>query len=95
MPRYVVLYRFTDAGRAHLRETAHRWREIQELNETAGFTVLGHYWTQGRFDLVSVVEAPSEDAMLNGMFSIAESGHVTSETLRAFSDEEVQRAIGP
>ncbi|MXZ46722.1 MAG: GYD domain-containing protein [Chloroflexi bacterium] len=95
MPRYVVLYRFTDEGRKRLKETVHRADEIRELNEAAGFEVLGHYWTQGHYDLVTVVEAPSEEAMMNGAFNIAQTGNVTSETLRAFTDEEMQRIIGP
>ena len=95
MPRYVVLYRFTDAGRARLKETVHRADQIRELNEAAGFQVLGHYWTQGHYDLVTIVEAPSEEAMMNGLFNIAQAGNVSSETLRAYTDEEVQRIIGP
>lgn len=57
--------------------------------------MLGHYWTQGQYDLVVTVEAPSEEAMLSGLFAVAETGNVVSETLRAFSDEEMQRALGP
>jgi uncharacterized protein with GYD domain len=89
------MYRFTDAGRKNIKDTVHRWQEIRERNETAGFAILGHYWTYGQYDLVSVVEAPSEEAMLTGLFSIAEAGNVVSETLRAFTDEEMERAIGP
>ncbi|MDA1061318.1 MAG: GYD domain-containing protein [Chloroflexi bacterium] len=95
MPRYVVLYRFTDEGRKRLKETVHRADEIRELNEAAGFEVLGHFWTQGQYDLVTIVEAPSEEAMVNGSFNIARSGNVSSETLRAFTDDEMQRIIGP
>jgi uncharacterized protein with GYD domain len=95
MPTYVVLYRFTDQGRRHMKETVHRADAIRELNEIAGFTVIGHYWTQGRYDLVTVVEAPNEEAMMSGLFTIAEAGNVSSETLRAFSDAEMQRILGP
>lgn len=95
MVRYVVLYRFTEQGRRRLKDTAHRAQEIRQLNETAGFTVIGMYYTQGQYDMVAVVEAPSEEAMLTGLFAIAEEGNVTSETLRAFTPEEVQRAVGP
>jgi uncharacterized protein with GYD domain len=55
--------------------------------------VLGHYWTQGRFDLVTIVEAPNEEAMMAGLFSIAEAGNVHSETMRAFTDEEMSRIL--
>ena len=95
MPTYVVLYRFTDQGRRRIKDTVHRAAEIRDLNETAGFSVLAHYWTQGQYDLVTIVDSPSEDAMVAGLFNIAESGNVVSETLRAFTDDEIQRAIGP
>jgi uncharacterized protein with GYD domain len=95
MVRYVVLYRFTEQGRKHVKDTIQRADEIRRLNETAGFSVVGMYYTQGQYDVVAIVEAPSEEAMLTGLFAIAEEGNVTSETLRAFSPEEVQRAVGP
>ncbi|MEZ4501433.1 MAG: GYD domain-containing protein [Dehalococcoidia bacterium] len=95
MVRYVVLYRFTEQGRRHLKETVHQSQTIREINETAGFNVIGIYYTQGQYDIVAVVEAPSEDAMLTGLFAIAEGGNVVSETLRAFTPEEMQRAVGP
>lgn len=93
--RYVVLYRFTEQGRRHVKETVHHASTIREVNEVAGFRVLGTYYTQGQYDMVAIVEAPSEDAMLTGLFSIAGDGNVESETLRAFTPEEIQRAIGP
>ncbi len=93
MPTYVVLYRFTDTGRRDIKGTVQRTAAIREENEKHGFKVLGHYWTQGRFDLVTIVEAPSEAAMMSGLFSIAEAGNVHSETLRAFSDEEMDQIL--
>lgn len=95
MFRYVVLYKFTEQGRRDMRDTVHRAREIAELNEDAGFRVLGTFWTQGQYDLVAIVESPTEDAMTTGLFSIAEHGNVVSETMRAFTPQEMQRAIGP
>ena len=90
MPTYIVLYRFTDEGRRNIKETVRRAQEIRDQNEAKGFKMLGHYWTQGQYDLVAVVEAPTEDAMLSGLLNVAEAGNVVSETLRAFTDEEMQ-----
>jgi len=91
MPTYVTLYRFTEQGRKKIKETVKRAAEVRKQNEARGFKILGHYWTQGRYDLVSVVDAPSDEAMVAGLFSIAEAGNVSSETMRAFSDGEMQR----
>ena len=93
MPTYVVMYRFTDAGRKNIKSTVQHSAEISRNNEARGFKVIGHYWTQGRFDLVTIVEAPSEDAMMSGLFNIAEAGNVSSESMRAFTDEEMQRLL--
>ena len=93
MPTYVVLYRFTDQGLKGIKDTVRRAREVRAENEKRGFKVVGTYWTQGRYDLVSIVEAPSEEAMLAGLFNIAATGNVHSETLRAHTEAEMERAL--
>jgi uncharacterized protein with GYD domain len=93
MPNYVVLYRFTEKGRKSVKDTVKRAAEVRRQNEARGFKVLGHYWTQGRYDLVAVVDAPSEEAMVAGLFGIAETGNVSSETLRAYTAEEMQQIL--
>jgi uncharacterized protein with GYD domain len=55
--------------------------------------VQGLYWTQGRYDMVAVVEAPDEQAMLAGLFNIAGAGNVRSETLRAFTGDEMASVL--
>jgi uncharacterized protein with GYD domain len=94
MPSYVILYKFTDEGRKDIKGSVLRAQEVRHENESRGFHVLAHFWTQGRYDLVTIVEAPSEEAMMSGLFNIAQAGNVTSETLRGFTDEEMQRLIG-
>lgn len=93
MPTYVVLYRFSDQGLKNIKGTVKRARDVRAENEKRGFKVLGMYWTQGRYDLVAVMDAPSEEAMLAGLFNIAEAGNVHSETLRAYSDAEMEKAL--
>jgi uncharacterized protein with GYD domain len=93
MPRYVVLYRFTDQGLKSIKETVKRADEVRKMNEQRGFKVIGTYWTQGQYDLVSIVDAPDEESMLAGLFNIAEAGNVHSETLRAYDENEMSRAL--
>jgi len=93
MPRYVVLYRFTDQGLKSIKDTVKRAAEVRKANEARGFKTIGTYWTQGQYDIVSVIEAPDEESMNAGLFNIAAAGNVHSETLRAFDEAEMSRAL--
>ncbi len=93
MATYVVLYRFTSEGAKNIKETVKRAREVRRRNEELGFKIQALYWTQGRFDLVSVVEAPSDEAMMGAMMNVVGAGNVHSETLRAFSDADMERLL--
>ncbi len=57
MPRYVVLYRFTADGAKNIRETVKRARQTREQTEKRGFKVQTLLWTQGPYDLVSIIDA--------------------------------------
>ena len=93
MPKYVVLYRFTENGAKDIRGTVTRARQTREQNEKRGFKVQALLWTQGPYDLVAVVEAPSEDAMMGGMVNIVSAGNVTSTTMRAFDEQEMDKIL--
>jgi uncharacterized protein with GYD domain len=54
MPKYVVLYRFTENGAKDIRGTVTRARQTREQNEKRGFKVQALLWTQGPYDLVAV-----------------------------------------
>jgi uncharacterized protein with GYD domain len=93
MPSYIVLYKFTDQGIKNVKSTLERAREAQADSEKRGFKVHGVYWTQGQYDMVTVLEAPDEQAMLTGLLNIAGAGNVHSETLRAFPMEEMAQVL--
>jgi uncharacterized protein with GYD domain len=93
MPTYVVLYRFTSEGAKNIRETVKRARQTREQTEQRGFKVQTLVWTQGPSELVSVVEAPSEEAMMGAMANVVAAGNVTSTTMRAFDDRAMEAIL--
>lgn len=93
MPRYVVLYRFTAEGAKNIRETVKRARQTREQTEKRGFKVQALLWTQGPYDLVSIVDAPSEEAMMGAMANVVAAGNVSSTTMRAFDDKEMETVL--
>jgi uncharacterized protein with GYD domain len=90
MPKYVVLYRFTEGGAKSIRSTVERARQTREENEKRGFKVQAMLWVQGPYDLVAVVDAPSEEAMMGGMVNVVSAGNVSSTTMRAFDEKEME-----
>ena len=93
MPRYVVVYRFTAEGAKNIRETVKRARQTREQTEKRGFKVQALLWTQGPYDLVSIVDAPSEEAMMGAMANVVAAGNVSSTTMRAFDDKEMEAVL--
>ncbi|MPZ23600.1 MAG: GYD domain-containing protein [Dehalococcoidia bacterium] len=93
MPSYVVLYRFTEQGLKNIKDTVKRAAEVRKANEDRGFAVKGLYWTQGHYDLVAILDAPDEESMVAGLFNVAEAGNVHSETLRAYTADEMEAIL--
>lgn len=90
MPRYVVLYKFTTEGAKNIRGTVERARQARQENEKRGFKIHSMLWTQGPYDFVVVADAPSEAAMMGAMVNVVSAGNVTSTTMRAFDEQEME-----
>jgi uncharacterized protein with GYD domain len=93
MPKYVVLYRLTAEGAKNIRDTVKRARQTREENEKRGFKVQTILWTQGPYDIVSIIDAPSEEAMMGAMTNVVGAGNVSSTTMRAFDDKEMEAIL--
>jgi uncharacterized protein with GYD domain len=93
MPRYVVLYEFTTDGAKNIRDTVQRARQTREQTEKRGFKVQALLWTRGPYDLVSIIDAPSEEAMMGAMANVVAAGNVSSTTMRAFNDKEMEAIL--
>jgi uncharacterized protein with GYD domain len=90
---YVILYTFTPEGAKHIRESIKRAGRVRQQNARVGFTVKDVYWTQGSYDMVAIVDAPSEEAMMGAMMNVVSAGNVTSVTMRAFDAMEMSRVL--
>jgi uncharacterized protein with GYD domain len=94
MATFVVLASFTDQGIRNVKETINRAEAFKELAKKSGVTVKDMYWTLGRHDIVVTCEAPDDESSTALMLSVASRGYVRSETLRAFSFDEMTKILG-
>jgi uncharacterized protein with GYD domain len=93
MARYVVLYQFTAEGARNIRDSVKRAGMIRQQNARRGFKISDVFWTQGQYDMVAVVEAPDEEAMMGAMLNVVSAGNVRSTTMRAFDATEMSRIL--
>src|SRR6266446_3196249 len=70
MVTYVVLAKFTDQGIRNAKESPKRAEAFKELAKTFGVTVKDIFWTQGRYDTVTIVEAPDESSAMSLSLSL-------------------------
>jgi uncharacterized protein with GYD domain len=93
MPHYVLLVNFTDEGLRRVAEMPTRAQPIQQQLMQLGIRVHSQFFTLGQYDLVMVVEAPNQDAVLKLSLSQAVQGYARAETLPAFTFTEFNRVI--
>lgn len=90
MAHYIVLASFTDQGIKDVKATVDRADAFKSLASKAGATVKEIYWTLGSRDIVAICEAPDDETATALSLSVATRGNIRSETLRAFSSEEMK-----
>ena len=94
MVAYVMLANFTDQGIRNAKESPKRAEAFKDLAKTFGVTVRDILWTQGRYDVVTIVEAPDQSSAMSLSLSLGALGNVRTETLRAFSAAEMTKIVG-
>lgn len=93
MPMFVVLAKLTDQGAKNLRSIRDTAKENMERAQRLGIKNHGWYMTQGSADIVVIAEAPDAETMLAQAAGVAGTGNARTETLRAFTLDEVGQAL--
>ena len=93
MMNYVVLATFTDQGVKNAKDSPKRAEAFRQMAKTFGVTVKDIFWTQGRYDIVTIVEAPDELSATALNLSLGALGNIRTESLRAFSSEDMMKIV--
>jgi len=95
MPTYVQLANLTDDGVQHLMETdPEEWfNPTKKGVQPFDGEIKDVYLTMGQYDAVVISEFPSDEAASKAALTILEKEVVETETLRAFTEDEVSDMI--
>ena len=90
MATFIMLATFTDQGIRNVKDTTRRADAFKELAKGSGATIKDIYWTLGAFDIVAIADAPDDEAMTALGLALGKSGNVRTQTLRAFTQADMQ-----
>ena len=93
MALYVSLVNFTEKGIHAVKDSVKRSDAFKKMAKEHGATVKDIIWTQGAYDIVTVIEAPDDETAAVVMLSVAKLGNVRGQTLRGFAAAEMQKIL--
>ena len=64
MPTFVSLVNLTDKGVQNIKESPQRVEAFKAMAEQAGIKIESVYYTQGQYDMVTIMEGPEEATMV-------------------------------
>ena len=94
MATYIALSNFTDQGIRNVKDTTKRADAVREAAKKFGANMTQIYWTLGHYDLVAIIEAPDDMSATAFTLAIGATGNIRTETLRAFSKDEMNGILG-
>ncbi len=93
MATYISLINYTDQGIRNIKESPKRVDAARELLKKVGGELRQLYLTMGAYDLVAVVEAPSDEVMASFVLALGSAGNVRTTTLKAFPEADYRRIV--
>jgi len=88
MPEYVVLSKLTAEGRKTLRTNPDRLFEVNEEIDKMGAKVMRQYALLGKYDFLTILEAPNNETMGKVMVELGARGSLETVSFAAMKVED-------
>ncbi len=93
MATYISLLRYTQQGITSIKQAPGRIDAARKAYRELGAELKAVYLVMGRYDFVALVEAPDEATAAKAALALGSKGNVSSETLRAFTEDEFRSIV--
>ena len=94
MPSYLSLLNWTEQGIRDVKASTDRLEAAKRAIDEAGGRLIFFYMTMGEYDMVTLIEAPNDQAAATVLLAIGAQGSVRSTTMKAFTEAEYRDIIG-
>ena len=93
MGTYIGLINYTDQGIRNVKDSPKRAEAARKVIRDMGGDMTGLFLTMGTYDLVVILEAPSDEVMAQFVLTLGVQGNVRTTTLKAFTESEFEEII--
>ena len=87
-----MLINWTDQGVRNVKDTLKRVKQARKAFQKKG-AKLELYYTMGQYDIVAIVDAPSDEVVTQLAMGVGAAGNVRTNTLRAFTESETAKIL--
>ena len=94
MAKYILLTSWTDQGIKNVKESPKRLDTAKALAKNLECKFEQFYMTIGAYDIVTVIDAPDDEAIAKFVLSLGSAGNVRTTTLKAFPEASYRQIIG-
>jgi len=93
MASYAMLSRWTDRGIQDIKNVGTRIEAFKKTARTCGAEVRECYFILGKYDTLSLVQAPDDESICKLALALGAAGNVHTETLRLFGEAELKKLV--
>lgn len=93
MPTFISLGRFTEQGVHTIGDLGERIARTRKTAEALGGEIKAVYLAMGKYDFITVFEAPDDETAAKGALAVAMAGNLRLETLRVFPEQEALQLV--
>ena len=93
MTTYLILWNWTEKGLSNFKDSPKRVDAFMQLVEKNGGKVVEFLYTLGKYDGATLVEAPTDEALMKITLTLGSLGNVRTTTLKAWTASEAAKVI--
>ena len=93
MAKYILLTNWTEQGIKNVKESPKRLDAAKALAKQLGGELTTFYMTAGSYDMIVLVDLPTDDAAAKFALTLGKAGNVRTTTLKAFSEDSYRSII--
>ncbi len=93
MSTYIILSNYTEQGIRNVKDSPARLDAVKKLLGDLGGRLTAFYLTMGSYDIVVIIDLPSDQAAARFALTIGALGNVRTTTLKAFTESEFKDIV--